>query len=125
MIEFVNAASTLTQDQMDRFVRVLSPFTPHLAEEIWSRLGKTEPEGPVSLAAWPTYDDAQLRDDEIEIPVQIMGKLRSKIVVAADADQKAMEAAALADERIKELIEGKTVRKVVVVPGRLVNIVAN
>jgi len=64
-------------------------------------------------------------DDQVEIPVQILGKVRSRIHVAADADQKTLEAAALADERIIELLEGLTVRKMVVVPGRLVNIVAN
>ena len=66
-----------------------------------------------------------LVDDQVEIPVQILGKVRSRILVAADADQKTLEAAALADERISELLEGLTVRKMVVVPGRLVNIVAN
>lgn len=66
-----------------------------------------------------------LTDDAVEIPVQIMGKVRSKVTVPADADPKATEAAALGDERIKDLLEGKTVRKVIVVPGRMVNIVAN
>ncbi len=125
MIEFVNAADVLTEDQMDRFARTLSPFVPHLAEELWSKLGRTESHGPVSLQAWPEVDPKMLVDDEIEIPVQVLGKVRSKIVVPAGADQKAMEAAALADPRIVELLEGKTVRKVIVVPGRMVNIVAS
>ncbi len=125
MIEFVNTASKeggVTADQYQRFVRVLAPFAPHMAEELWSRLGR---EAPVSRAAWPSFDESMLSDDTVEIPVQVLGKLRSKITVSADADAKTMEAAALADEKIKQSIEGKTVRKVIVVPGRLVNIVAN
>ncbi|MEO1129712.1 MAG: leucine--tRNA ligase [Planctomycetota bacterium] len=125
MIEFVNAASKaggLSSDQLDRFARVLAPFAPHLAEELWSRLGH-----PPSIvdAPWPAFDDAMLTDDEVELPVQILGKVRAKITVPADADQKAVESLALQNERIAALLEGKTVRKVIIVPGRLVNIVAN
>ncbi len=125
MIEFVNASKALTLDQADRFVRLLAPFTPHVAEELWHRLGQQKAHGSVAVQPWPTFDEAMLVDDEIEVPVQILGKLRSKIVVPADADETAMRETALADPRIAELIAGKTVRKVVVVPGRLVNIVAN
>jgi leucyl-tRNA synthetase len=77
----------------------------------------------VAAQTWPAVDAAMLVDDEIEVPVQVLGKLRSRILVPADADAKALEAAALADERIQDCIAGKTVRKVIVVPGRLVNIV--
>lgn len=122
VFEFVNLAKSLTEDQMDRFVRTIAPFVPHAAEEIYSKLGHSD---SITHADWPSFDESMLVDDEIEIPVQVMGKLRSKIFVAPDADNKTMEAAALGDERIQELIEGKTVRKIVVVPGRLVNIVAN
>ncbi|MHC4973487.1 MAG: leucine--tRNA ligase [Planctomycetota bacterium] len=120
MIEFVNEAEGFTKDQLDRFVRLLAPFAPHIAEELWHRLGH---ESSVAHAAWPTYDEAQLTDEEIEIPVQIKGKVRSRIRVPVHADREALEKAALADARIRELIEGQTVRKVIVVPGRLVNIV--
>ncbi|MBL4591074.1 MAG: leucine--tRNA ligase, partial [Phycisphaerales bacterium] len=122
VFEFVNGAKSLTKDQMDRFVRTIAPIVPHAAEEIYSRLGHTD---SITHAEWPSFDDAMLIDDQIEIPVQIMGKLRSKIYASPNANPKELEEAALADERIKELIEGKTVRKIVVVPGRLVNIVAN
>ncbi len=125
LIEFVNAADMLTGDQADRFVRTLAPFTPHIAEELWHRLGRQQQLGSVTSQTWSTWDDAMLVDDEIEIPVQILGKLRSKITVPADADETTMRERALADERIAKLLEGKTVRKVIVVPGRLVNIVAN
>ncbi len=93
-----------------------------MAEELWSRLGN---EGTLTYEPWPTYDESLAKEDQLEIAVQILGKVRSKITVPADADEKAMEAAALADEKIAELIQGKTVRKVIVVKGRLVNIVAN
>jgi leucyl-tRNA synthetase len=122
VFEFVNVAKSLTKDQMERFVKTIAPFTPHVAEELWHKLGH---EDSVATADWPSYDEAMLVDDEIEIPIQVMGKLRSKIYAAPDTDAKTLEEMALADEKIQGLIEGKTVRKVVVVPGRLVNIVAN
>ena len=122
MFEFVNVAKVLTKDQMDRFVRAIGPFTPHVAEELWHMLGH---ETSVAIADWPSFDESMLVDDEIEIPIQVMGKLRSKLHVSPDTDAKTLEALALADEKIVALIEGKTVGKVVVVPGRMVNIVAN
>ena len=125
MIEFVNHASKsggLTGDQTQRFARILSPFVPHVAEGLWQRLGE---EAELALAPWPDHDPAMLVDDEVEVPVQILGKVRARITVPAGLDQKAMEEAALADDRVKQLLEGKTVRKVIVVPGKLVNIVAN
>jgi leucyl-tRNA synthetase len=122
VFEFVNVAKSLTKDQMDRFVRVIAPLTPHIAEELWHKLGH---EDSIATSDWASYDEAMLVDDEIEIPIQVMGKLRSKIYAAPDTDAKTLEEMALADEKIKGLIEGKTVRKIVVVPGRLVNIVAN
>ena len=124
MIEFVNAATGVgvTRSQLERLVLVISPFAPHLAEELWNRLGN---DGSVVLGSWPTFDESMLVDDTVEVPVQILGKVRSRIMVASDADQATMEEAALTDKRIASLIEGKTVRKVIVVPGKLVNIVAN
>ena len=133
MIELVNSATTakqkstghaggFTHDQIERFALILAPFAPHMGEELWLKLGRTP---PIARAEWPSYDEAMLTDASIEIPVQIMGKVRSKISVAPDTNPKDLEAIALADERIKELIEGKQVRKVIVVPGRMVNIVAN
>jgi leucyl-tRNA synthetase len=125
MIGFVNTATAeggMTKDQAERFVRVLAPFAPHMAEELWNKLGHTT---LVSLAEWPSYDEAQLQDDQVEVPVQISGKVRHRLMVPSAADAKAMEALALADAKVKELIAGKTVRKIVVVPGKLINIVAN
>jgi leucyl-tRNA synthetase len=127
MIEFVNActsadkgAGALTTDQIDRFSRVLAPFTPHVAEELWARLGHSS---SVALAPWPTVDPKMLKDDQVEIPVSIQGKVRSKIVIAAEADAKMIEAAALADPKIIEMIAGKPIKKIIVIPGKMVNVV--
>ena len=124
MIEFVNTATGtgLTSDQLERFTIILAPFVPHVAEELWQRLGK---ETSVALAEWPDFDESMLVDDLIEVPVQVLGKVRSRIMVSPGADDKTMEEMALADQKIANCIEGKTVRKVIVVPGKLVNIVAN
>lgn len=123
MIEFVNAASSqgLTRDQLARFMRVLCPFAPHVAEEVWSKLGCP---GLASTADWPAFDPAMLRDDSVELAVQIQGKVRCKVVVPSDAEPKAIEEITLADSEVQKALGGKAVKKVIVVPGRLVNIVA-
>ncbi len=99
---------------------MLSPIVPHITQQLWQDLGH---EGLVAEASWPSHDEAALVQDEIEMMVQVNGKLRSKIKVSVDADKDTVEALALADEKIISNIEGKTVRKVIVVPGRLVNLV--
>ena len=123
MVEMVNAATAadgMTRDQASRFVRILHPFAPHLTEELWHRLS----EQPSLIdQPWPSYDEAMLRDDEIEIPVQVRGKVRSKIRVAADAEVEAIEKIALADPKVKEHLGDKPPKKVIVVPGRMVNVV--
>ncbi len=104
------------------FVMLLSPMAPHICEELWQRLGHAD---SLAYAPWPTYDEEKLKVSELVIPVQINGKPRARVTVPADADREAMEAAVLADEAVQKLIAGKTVRKTVVVPGRLVNLVVN
>jgi leucyl-tRNA synthetase len=125
MMEFVNiatAAGGLSRDQIDRFVRILAPFAPHMAEELWSRLGHVN---SITFAPWPEVDAAMLIEDEVEIPVQIMGKVKARVRVPAGADEKTMESIALGDAKVKESLGGKTVRKVIVVQGRIINIVVS
>jgi len=110
------------REALELAVRCLSPFAPHICEELWQRLGH---DTSVFRTSWPDVDQAAARADEIDIPIQVNGKLRSKITVDADIAPEALEALALADERIQSHISGKTVRRVVVVPKRLVNIVVS
>ena len=110
------------REAIEAIVVMLSPIVPHITQQLWNELGHEE---LLADKAWVASDEAALVRDEIELVVQVNGKLRSKVSVAANADNDAIEAAAMADEKIINNIEGKTVRKVIVVPGRLVNIVAN
>jgi leucyl-tRNA synthetase len=123
LMEFVNAFTAedvRPRSAMETFTLLLSPLAPHLAEELWQILGH---EQTLAYEPWPTYDPVLLKDEEVEIPVQINGKLRGRVVVPAGADAHATEAAARTDERIAAMIAGKTIRKVIVVPGKLVNFV--
>jgi leucyl-tRNA synthetase len=103
-------------------VQLLNPFAPHLTEELWQRLGGV---GELATRPWPMFDPAALVEDEIEIPVQVNGKLRDKVTVRRELAGAELEALALGLPRIQEHLAGVTVRKIVVVPGKLVNIVAN
>ena len=103
------------------FVQLLAPFAPHLAEEMWEIYGNTE---SISYVPWPTFDESKLVSDTVEIVVQLMGKVKAKLDVKKDLTPAELEQIVLANEEVKELIEGKQVMKVIVVPGRLVNIVA-
>jgi leucyl-tRNA synthetase len=105
---------------MSSFMLLLSPLAPHIAEELWQLLGN---KGSLAYQPWPKHDPALLVLSEVEIPIQINGKLRSKISVPAQADAAAIEAIALANPRVIEMVEGKEILKKVVVPGRLVNFV--
>jgi leucyl-tRNA synthetase len=110
----------LPRDGARTFLALLAPFAPHLAEELWLRLGE---ESPVSLAPWPEADPALLVEETLRIVVQVNGKKRDEVEVAADADEGAMRAAALASERVQAQLRGRPPAKLVVVPGRLVNVV--
>ena len=103
------------------FIQLLAPFAPHLAEEMWEIYGNTE---SISYAPWPTFDESKLVSDTVEIVVQLMGKVKAKLDVKKDLTPKELEEIVLANDEVKELIAGKQVMKVIVVPGRLVNIVA-
>jgi leucyl-tRNA synthetase len=101
-------------------VLLMAPFAPHLAFELWEQIGET---GDLLRAPWPKFDEALAREEQIEIPVQINGKLRAVVTVAADADEEALKAAAMKDEKIAALLEGKEVARIIVVPRKLINIV--
>ena len=123
MMVFVNAATqskSAPKEVVKTFLRLLAPYAPHIAEELWARLGEA---ALIAHASWPICDPEALKREEVTIVVQVNGKLRGRVQLAVDATNEEAEAAALADERVQNHITGKTVRKVIVVPNRLVNIV--
>ncbi|WP_416808413.1 leucine--tRNA ligase [Bacillus thuringiensis] len=123
MMVFINdayKAETLPKEYVEGFVKMIAPVAPHIGEELWSKLGYNE---TITYASWPIFDESKLVEDEVEIVVQVMGKVRAKLTMSKDASKEEMEQLAL--EAIQDQIEGKTVRKVIVVPGKLVNVVAN
>ncbi|PWW26198.1 leucyl-tRNA synthetase [Cytobacillus oceanisediminis] len=125
MMVFINEAykaTVLPKSYVEGFVKMLSPIAPHISEELWSKLGHS---GSIAYEAWPAFDEAKMVDDEVEIVIQINGKVKAKLMVPADAKKDLLEQIAMGDDKVKEQIDGKTVRKVIAVPGKLVNIVAN
>ncbi|WP_203290363.1 leucine--tRNA ligase [Metabacillus sp. cB07] len=125
LMVFINEAykaTVLPKSYMEGFVKLLSPVAPHLAEELWEKLGH---EGTVSYETWPAYDEGKLVEDEVEIVVQVNGKVKAKLHVPKDATREEMQELALSDVDVKEQVDGKTIRKIIAVPGKLVNIVAN
>ena len=120
MVNTVYEVGKIGKEDLATLTKLLSPFAPHLAEEIYSMLGYTE---LVSLAAWPKYDESKTVDDTIEMPVQINGKVRSVIQIPNGADKDTILAIAKSDEKILATIDGKTVVKEIVVPGKIINIV--
>ncbi|MEW9796735.1 leucine--tRNA ligase [Alteromonas sp. CYL-A6] len=112
----------LMREGVDAIVRLLNPITPHICHVLWNKMGH---EGDIELAGWPQADQAALVEDEKLIIVQVNGKVRAKMTVAADASKETMEKMAAEQPNVQPFIEGKTIRKVIVVPGKLVNIVAN
>jgi leucyl-tRNA synthetase len=122
MMEFVNAAlraETVPIIIVKDFLRLLAPFAPHIAEELWERLGEAE---LIAYAQWPEYDVTLILDEKISIPIQINGKLRTVIRTEAGISKEELEKAALNDEVVKKLVDGKEIGRVVVVPGQIVNI---
>ncbi len=123
MMEFVNFFTRQKQrprEAIQSFVLLLSPFAPHIAEELWSILGNPQ---TLAYEPWPQWDEAALVESTVEIPIQVNGKLRTKLVVAADISKDDLQQQALQPERIQEALAGKQIVKTIVVPGRLVNFV--
>jgi len=122
MMIFVNqiALTGCTKSLFKRFAQILSPFAPHLAEELWSNLGESD---SVFKSVWPTYDENLLAAEKIDIVVQVNGKLRDKISVDADADEESIKSFCMESEKVKSFIAGNEIKKVIYVKGRLVNIV--
>ena len=120
---------SVLRESIESLVMLTSPFAPHLAEELWEQLGAKSPQPPFSKggsvinATWPKWDEDALKTDEVLIVIQVNGKLRSQTSVPADATEDEVREAVLADEKIQRYIEGKQVRKVIVVPQKLANVV--
>lgn len=112
----------VVNEALESIVLMLSPITPHVCHSLWNELGNT---GAVVDQSWPTFDESAMTRDSIELVVQVNGKLRARLKVAADADKQTCEELALQDEHVQRHTDGKTVRKVIVVPGKLVNIVVS
>ena len=115
-----SSARAAPRDAVRDLALILSPFAPHLGEELWERLGNR-----ASLASepWPAFDPELVRDETVEIGVQVNGKLRGTIALAADADEATARAAALAEERVRAHVEGKTVKKFIYVKGKIANFI--
>ncbi len=125
MMVFVNQcykADALPLEYVEGFVKLIAPLTPHIAEELWTKLGHV---GSIAYAQWPTYDESKLEEDTVEIIVQVNGKLRAKLTASQNITKDELEKQALAAEKVQHHLEGKTIRKVIVIPGKLVNVVAN
>ncbi len=123
MMEFTNfftRSESRPISAMKPFLILLSPYAPHLCEELWSHLGESD---SIAAQTWPSWDEAALVESSIEVPIQINGKVKTKIRVAADASKETIAETALADDKVKTMLDGKTIVKQIVVPGRLVNLV--
>ena len=123
LMVFINEcykADVVPKEYAEGFVKLLYPIAPHIGEELWSILGHTD---TITYESWPTYDESKLVDNEVEVVVQVNGKVRTKIKVAKDIDKVQLEEVAKTDEKVQEHINGKDIVKVIAIPGKLVNIV--
>ena len=116
-----NQSQAVMQEAIEACVLMLAPITPHICHRLWQRLGNTD---PVIDAPWPKVDESALVRDTIEMVVQVNGKVRAKLEVAADASKEDIEQLALANENVQKFTDGKNIAKVIVVPGKLVSVVA-
>lgn len=127
IMEYVNylygiGVGNITRDAIEALLIVLSPFAPHVVEELWKDIGHGE---SILKTKWPTYDPALIQEETVLVVVQVNGKLRDRLEVPVDADEETVKEAGLASDKVKPHVDGKTIRKVIYVPGRILNIVAN
>jgi len=123
LFDFVNVMTPAPKKfraVLEPFVLLVAPLAPHLAEELWARLGHRN---TLAYEPWPIHDEKLARDEQVEIAVQVNGKVKSRVFVAADADDALMQSTALADAKVSAALEGKPIRKTIVVKGRLVNLI--
>ncbi len=121
LLNEIYEVGSITKGELKTFVKLVGPFAPHVAEEVWEQLGE---EGLLAIAEWPSFDEAKTVDSTIEVPVQICGKLRATITIAKDSSVEEAIAAAKADEKVQEFLDGKNIIKEIYVPGKIINIVA-
>ena len=123
MMIFVNDCmkeSVVPKNYAEGFLKLLNPIAPHITEELWNRLGHSK---TISYETWPTYDEAKIQDDTIELPIQFNGKLRATIKIAKDLPKEKVESVVKSNERVKSLLEGKNIVKEIYVPNKIYNIV--
>ena len=113
-------SASAMREAIEALVIMISPFAPHTAEELWEMTGH---EGGIAKASWPSFDENVARADEIVVPVQVNGKLRSRLTVPADTPESELRERALADPAVRPHIDGKTIKSVVIVKGKLINVV--
>jgi leucyl-tRNA synthetase len=122
LVNEYTASEIRSHESMSAFIRILAPFAPHIAEELWLILGH---EGSIIKASWPQYDESKMQQSTVEIVLQVNSKIRSRATVSADATEDELKEIALNDEYVKKNLEGLTIRKSIIVPGKLVNFIAN
>jgi len=122
LVNEYTAVESRSHASMSAFIRILAPFAPHIAEELWQILGHAD---SITKAPWPAYDESKMQQSTIEIVLQVNSKIRSRAIVPADANEDALKEIALNDETVKKYLEGLTIRKSIIVPGKLVNFIAN
>ena len=113
-------SASAVREAAEALIVMISPFAPHTAEELWEMTGHS---GGIAAASWPSFDEAVAKADELVVPVQVNGKVRSRLTVAADTPESELRERALADPAVRQHIEGKTIKSVVIVKGRLINVV--
>jgi leucyl-tRNA synthetase len=120
LVKHLGALSATPKEALKALTLILSPFAPHVGEELWQRLGN---KASLAYEPWPTYDESLVKDDVIEMPVQVNGKVRGVISLPVGADETAVREAALAEPKVRSHMEGKAIKKVIFVPGKILNFI--